>query len=53
MMDRETKARIADFFEGFELAEFLRLPVEEIIERFEDEVEDGIDDINELMGLNE
>jgi hypothetical protein len=52
-VDRETKLRIEDFFEGFELVEFLRLPVEEIIERFEDEIEEALDEIEELMGVRE
>lgn len=52
-MDRETKLRIIDFFEGFELVEFLQLPVDEIIERFEDEVEEALDEIEELMGLRQ
>jgi hypothetical protein len=45
--------RIEDFFEGFELVEFLRLPVSEIIERFEDEVEEALDEIEELMQVRE
>ena len=52
-MDREQKKRIADYFESWELAEFLRLPVAELIEAFEGEVEDALEDINELMGINE
>jgi hypothetical protein len=52
-VDRETKKRIEDFFEGFELVEFLQLPAEEIIERFEDEVEEALDEIEELMGLRQ
>jgi hypothetical protein len=50
-VDRETKLRIEDFFEGFELVEFLQLPVSEIIERFEDELEEALDEIEELMGI--
>jgi hypothetical protein len=48
-MDTETKRRIEDFFEGFELVEFLRIDVSEIIERFEDEIEEALDEIEELM----
>jgi hypothetical protein len=50
-VDRETKLRIEDFFEGFELVEFLQLHVSEIIERFEDEIEEALDEIEELMGV--
>lgn len=52
-MDTETRKRIEDFFEGFELVEFLQLPVSEIIDRFEDEVLEALDDIEELMGVRE
>jgi hypothetical protein len=50
-VDRETKLRIEDFFESWELCEFLQLPVSELIERFEDEIEDALDEIEELMGV--
>jgi hypothetical protein len=52
-VDKETKQRIEDFFEGFELVEFLQLPVSEIIERFEEEIEEAIDEIEELMQVRE
>lgn len=50
-MDKDTKERIADFFEGFELVEFLQLSATEIVERFEDEIIEALDDIEELMGV--
>lgn len=50
-MDKETKARIADFFESWELAEFLRTPVDEFIDAFEEEIEEALDDIEELMDV--
>ena len=46
-MDKETRAKIADYFEGFELIEFLQITVEDVIERFEDEIEEKLDDILE------
>lgn len=53
MLDRETKERIADFFEGFELAEFLQIPASEVVERFEEEIIENLDEIEELMGVRE
>lgn len=50
-MDNETKDRIADFFDSWELVEYLRIPIEDILERFESEIEEAIDDIEELMGV--
>jgi cytoskeletal protein RodZ len=52
-VDTETKRRIEDFFEGPELVDFLQLPVSELIERFEDEIEEAIDEIEELMQVRE
>lgn len=49
MLDREFKERLNDFFEGYELVEYLQLPTEEIVERFIDEVEDAQDDLEEFM----
>lgn len=52
-MDRETRKRIEDFFEATELVDFLQLPVSEIIDHFEAEIEEALDDIEELMGVRE
>lgn len=52
-MEQEVKKRVADFFESWELAEFLRIPAEEFVEAFEDEIENSLEDIEELMGLRE
>lgn len=52
-MDTETRKRIEDFFEGFELVEFLQLSVSEVIEQFEDVVEEHLDEIEELIGVRE
>jgi hypothetical protein len=48
-VDEETRNRIIDFFEGFELIEFLQLPVEEVVDAFEAEIEEALDEIEELM----
>lgn len=50
-MDEDQRERIKDFFDGFELVEYLRIPIEDILERFEAEIEEAIDDIEELMGV--
>lgn len=51
LMDKELKQRIGDYFESWELAEFLRIPVEDFIEAFEDEIEEALDDVEELMNV--
>jgi hypothetical protein len=50
-LTRIEKDRITDFFEPWELAEFLRVEIEDFIEAFEDNIEDALDDLNEIMGL--
>jgi hypothetical protein len=50
-MDTETRKRIEDFFEGFELVEFLRLDVSDVIDAFEEQVDEALEEIEELIGL--
>lgn len=50
-MDEETRKRIEDFFEGFELVEFLQISVSDVCEAFENEIEEYLDEIEELMGV--
>lgn len=52
-MDAETRKRIEDFFEGFELVEFLQISVSDVIDAFEEEVEEALEDIEELIGVRE
>jgi hypothetical protein len=52
-VDPETRKRIEDFFEGYELVEFLQISVSDIIERFEDELEEALDEVEELMQVHE
>jgi hypothetical protein len=51
-MTDETLERIADFFEPWELVEYLgakHVSTRDIIEAFEDDVLDALSDIEELM----
>lgn len=50
-MDKETKQRIADYFDPWVLVEYLGISTEDIIEAFEDEVEEKLAEIEELMGV--
>lgn len=52
-MDEELKKRIADYFDSWELVELLKLETEDIVNLFEDEVLEKIDDIKELMGIDD
>jgi hypothetical protein len=49
----ELKKKLADYFESWELAEYLKLSSAELIEAFEDEVEDKLEGLKELMGLED
>jgi hypothetical protein len=50
-MDEETKNRIADYFDAWELVDFLssRISTRDIIDAFEDDIEDLLDEIEEEM----
>jgi hypothetical protein len=50
-VEKELKERLADFFEADELVEYLVIPVEDIVEAFEDVIEERLDSILELMGV--
>ncbi len=49
----DDKKRIIDFFDAWELVEFLQLKTEDIVERFEEEIEEAMDDLDEFMGVRE
>lgn len=52
-MDAETRKRVEDFFEGFELVEFLQISVSDVIDAFDEQVEEALDEIEELIGVRE
>ena len=53
MLRKETKERIADFFDASELVDILQIPAMDVIEAFEDDFEEALDDIEEIMGILE
>lgn len=52
-MIKETKKRLADYFEPEELVNYLGLTAEDIIEAFSDEVEEALEDLEEIMGYDD
>lgn len=56
-LTKDTKERLADYFTGAELVEYLeegnQISVEDVIEVFEDEISDALSDIEELMGVSD
>lgn len=52
-MDEEIKNKIEDYFDPWELVSFLgkKLSTRDIINAFEDDIEDSLDDIEEEMRL--
>jgi len=51
VIDRETKQRIADYFDAWELVDFLQLTTEQVIEAIEEEIEANLDEIEEFIGV--
>ncbi len=52
-MNNDLKKALADYFDAWDLVELLEIPTEEIIEAFEDMIEDRLDEIAEVIGYEE
>lgn len=50
-MDEELRKSIADFFDAGDFAEFIGVSTLDLINAFEDEVIDNMEDIKEMMGF--
>lgn len=48
-MDEELRKRIIDYFDAWDLVEFLQLSTEDIVTEFAEQIVDVVDDIEELM----
>lgn len=51
MFDEELKKIIADRLTAWELVEFLQIDVEDVIERYEDEIIENLEEVKEFVGL--
>jgi hypothetical protein len=50
-MDNETKNRIADYFDAWNLVELLGISTSEIVEAFEELIEERLHEVEEVMGV--
>ena len=50
-MDQSLKDKLIDRFESWELIEFLQISIEDVVDIFEAEIEESMDDVLELLGL--
>lgn len=50
-MSEELKKILMDRFEGWELVDFLQVTTEEVIEAFEDKIDDNLEDVLDWVGL--
>jgi hypothetical protein len=48
-LDKNVKEAICDRLFGWELIEFLNIPIEDIVELFEEDILDNINDIKEFI----
>lgn len=53
MLDKNTKNRLADFFSKEDLIELLDVTVEDVIDVFELEIEEALEDLNDIMGVED
>lgn len=51
MLDKETRDRIADYFDAADLVDFLQVATSDIVDAFELEIEEALDDIEELIDV--
>lgn len=51
-IDRETKVRIIDYWDPWDLVEFLQSSTEDVVEKFEEDIEECLEEIEEIMGLS-
>jgi hypothetical protein len=47
----EFEKMVADRFEGWELVEYLQIPVDEVIAAFEDRIDDARTDLEEFLSI--
>lgn len=53
MINKEIKKRLADYFEPEELVNYLGLTAEDLIDAFEADVEEALDDLEDIMGFSD
>ena len=51
-MDEELRKAIADYFDAGDFAEFIGVSTLDLVNAFEDEVIEHMEDIKEMMGLH-
>lgn len=50
-LDEDIKKAIIDRLEGWELIDFLQISIDEVVDIFEEDIIDNIEDVLELIGL--
>ncbi len=50
-INKDIKAAIIDRLEGWELIDFLQIDIETIVDVFEDEIEENLQDVLEFCGV--
>ena len=50
-LDKNTKNAIIDRLEGWELVDFLQIPIEAVIEAFESQILENLEDVKDFVGL--
>lgn len=50
-LDKNTKNAIIDRLEGWELVDFLQISIEAVIEAFESQILENLEDVEDFVGL--
>lgn len=51
-MNKDFKQALADYFDAWDLVDILELKTEDIIDAFEDMIDDRLDELEEHIGYN-
>lgn len=51
LLNKELKEILADRLEGWELVDFLQIDIDTVIDAFEDEIEENLEDVLEFAGI--
>jgi hypothetical protein len=50
-MTQDIKDMLADRLEGWELVDFLQISIEDVINAFEDDIEENLEDVLDFAGI--
>lgn len=53
MLMNDIKEKLKDRLEAWELVEILKIPIEDILHEFEEEIDENIEELKEILGIED